>query len=194
MERLFVNMSKSLLSLGILILLMLISFDAAPTLFALESGLPLSRYFNVNQYGAHNQNWAIAQDSSGVMFFGNNSGILRFDGSVWQKYPTPKGGIVRSLALGSANKIYAGAYAEFGYLKSDAFGRLRWISLSDSLPSEIRVFFGRLENSRYSARDFFHQSPVCFSFQPGRPFYRVLETGASVPFFVLASEPFHRAG
>jgi signal transduction histidine kinase len=112
----------------------------APSLSAQESGLPLSRYFTANQYEAHNQNWAVSQDSTGVMFFGNTSGILRFDGSEWQMFPTPKGGIIRSLSRGYSRKMYAGAYAEFGYLTGDEFGRLRWISLSDSLPKSLREF------------------------------------------------------
>ena len=107
---------------------------------AQESGLPLTRYFSANQYAAHNQNWAVAQDSSGVMFFGNTSGILRYDGSEWHMYPTPKGGIVRSLAVGTSRRMYAGAYAEFGYLMSDERGVLRWTSLSDSLPEPLRDF------------------------------------------------------
>ncbi len=141
MNRSTVTKGNDHLSFGILLVSILISFpvDQCP-LIAQESGLPLSRYFNANQYGAHNQNWAVAQDSSGVMFFGNTSGILRYDGSEWQMYPTPKGGIVRSLSLGASQKMYAGAYAEFGYLKGDEFGRLRWIALSDSLPKVLRDF------------------------------------------------------
>lgn len=118
-------------------LLLLFVFNS---LSAQESGLPLSRYFAANQYGAHNQNWAVAQDSAGVMFFGNTSGILRYDGSEWQMYHTPKGGIIRSLSRGIEHKMYAGAYAEFGYLSGDEFGRLRWITLSDSLPKALGDF------------------------------------------------------
>ncbi|KAB2878498.1 hypothetical protein F9K33_12865 [bacterium] len=112
----------------------------ANSLSAQESGLPLARYFPAGQYSAHNQNWAAAQDSSGVMFFGNTSGILRYDGSEWQMYPTPKGGIVRSLSHGRAHKMYAGAYGEFGYLSADESGKLRWTALSDSLPQSLREF------------------------------------------------------
>lgn len=118
----------------------LVIFLLANNLFAQESGLRLSRYFSANQYGAHNQNWAVAQDSSGVMYFGNTSGILRYDGSLWQMLPTPKGGIVRSLATGFNHKLYAGAYGEFGYLVADESGKPRWISLSDSLPKTRREF------------------------------------------------------
>ena len=119
---------------------LLFVYFLANVLSAQESGLPLSRHFTADQYEAHNQNWAISQDSSGVMFFGNNNGILRFDGSEWQIFPTPKGGIIRSLSQGYTRKMYAGAYAEFGYLTGDEFGRLRWISLSDSLPKPLGEF------------------------------------------------------
>ncbi|MBL7994539.1 hypothetical protein JNM05_04130 [bacterium] len=150
------------------------------TLAAQESGLSLSRYFSAAQYGAHNQNWAVAQDSSGVMFFGNTSGILRYDGSEWQMYATPKGGIVRSLSYGRNHKMYAGAYAEFGYLTADELGRLRWIALSDSLPEPLRDFSdvwkihvtprGTFFTSPQSVFLFSHDDRVVASWQPDRRF------------------------
>lgn len=33
----------------------------------------------MSDYNAGIQNWAIAQDERGVMYFGNNSGLLEFD-------------------------------------------------------------------------------------------------------------------
>ncbi|MBX7152838.1 hypothetical protein K1X84_14510 [bacterium] len=110
------------------------------SLHAQERGLTFFRHFSTAQYQGHNQNWSVTQDASGVMFFGNTSFILRYDGSEWSRYPTPKGGIVRSVASGSPSKMYAGAYDEFGYLMPDASGRLRWHSLSDSLPELLRDY------------------------------------------------------
>lgn len=100
----------------------------------------MSTYFPASQYFAHNQNWAITQDSSGVMYFGNTDGLLRFDGSEWQRLDMPKGGIVRSLTAGRHEKIYAGAQGEFGFLSSAITGALVWNSLSDSLPDSCRSF------------------------------------------------------
>lgn len=100
----------------------------------------MSKYFPATEYVAHNQNWAITQDSSGVMYFGNTDALLRFDGSEWQRFNMPKGGIVRSLALGHYQKIYAGAQGEFGFLSSQPSGGLVWKSLSDSLPDSCRAF------------------------------------------------------
>lgn len=105
---------------------------------AQERGLTFFRHFPTTQYQGHNQNWSVTQDSSGVMFFGNTSFVMRYDGSEWRRYSTPKGGIVRSVANGPRSKLYAGAYDEFGYLAPDPSGRLRWHSLSDSLPESLR--------------------------------------------------------
>lgn len=45
---------------------------------------PIVRNYSVSDYNAGIQNWAIAQDERGVMYFGNNSGLLEFDGSAWR--------------------------------------------------------------------------------------------------------------
>ena len=37
---------------------------------------PIVRSYSVSDYNAGIQNWAIAQDERGVMYFGNNSGLL----------------------------------------------------------------------------------------------------------------------
>lgn len=42
---------------------------------------PIVRSYSVSDYNVGIQNWAIAQDERGVMYFGNNSGLLEFDGS-----------------------------------------------------------------------------------------------------------------
>ena len=38
---------------------------------------PIVRNYSVLDYNAGNENWAVAQDECGVMYFGNNSGLLR---------------------------------------------------------------------------------------------------------------------
>ena len=47
----------------------------------------------MSDYNAGIQNWAIAQDERGVMYFGNNSGLLEFDGSAWRLYELPTKGL-----------------------------------------------------------------------------------------------------
>lgn len=94
---------------------------------------PVTNYTS-RQFGANNQNWSCAQDSDGVMYFGNNDGLLTFDGSRWQLYTVPGKYIVRTVFV-DGDRVYVGAYEEFGYFKRDQYGDLRYTSLSEILKS-----------------------------------------------------------
>ena len=85
--------------------------------------------FSKNDYGAASQNWNIAQDSSGIIYFGNNEGLLQFDGSRWLLYPLPSHTVIRSVAIDKNNRIYTGSYEEFGYWETLADGNLVYHSL-----------------------------------------------------------------
>ena len=45
---------------------------------------PIVKQFVKQEYGASNQNWSVAQDSKGLMYFANNKGLLQFDGNHWE--------------------------------------------------------------------------------------------------------------
>jgi hypothetical protein len=60
-------------------------------------------------YGAGNQNWMISQDENHYLFFANNEGLLEFNGSNWELYPSPNETILRSVKV-IGNKIYTGSY------------------------------------------------------------------------------------
>ncbi len=49
-----------------------------------ESGRPFITNFSPKEYRAEAQNWDIAQDSKGLLYFGNSGGVLQFDGNQWQ--------------------------------------------------------------------------------------------------------------
>ena len=54
----------------------------------------------------------LLKDERGVMYFGNNSGLLEFDGSAWRLYELPTKGIVRAIYISEDGKIYVGSYEE----------------------------------------------------------------------------------
>ena len=83
-------------------------------------------------YQAAAQNWDIMQQENGWMYFANDKGLLEFDGSNWTVYPM-NGVKVKAIAKGNDGRIYAGGLKEFGYYEADELGRLKYISLSDSL-------------------------------------------------------------
>ena len=90
--------------------------------------VPPINTFSTEDYGAENQNWAITQTSNKFIYVANNEGLLEYNGSSWQLYPTPNETIMRSVkSLG--NKIFTGFYKGFGYWEKNHFGTLEFTSI-----------------------------------------------------------------
>lgn len=93
---------------------------------------PVVKSFTKADYNADSQNWAVETDPDGILYVGNNRGLLTFDGFGWDLYPLPQNKVVRCL-LSDSGRIYAGSYEEFGYFSRAANGVLVYTSLSDRL-------------------------------------------------------------
>lgn len=104
-----------------------------------EIGLPFINSYSREDYNAGTQNWSITQDGDGLMYFGNNIGVLQFDGTNWNLFTLPNNSIVRSVNW-IDNRLYAGGYEEFGYFSAGKDGHPAYVSLSDSLSGEDRNF------------------------------------------------------
>lgn len=102
-----------------------------------EAGVPYLQNFSPKEYQDTPQNWCIAQDDNGLMYFGNY-GVLVYDGVSWDRIDVNETA-VRSLAVGHG-RIYVGAQSELGYLAPGEAGRLRYFSLRDSIPEPYRDF------------------------------------------------------
>jgi DNA-binding CsgD family transcriptional regulator len=113
-------------------------------------GLPFINNFAREEYNAGTQNWSITQDEDRIMYFGNNNGVLRFDGTNWQLFPLPNNSVVRTV-LYSDGKVYAGGYEEFGFFSYDKFGDFIYTSLSSKLENKERNFdeIWRIYNTSY---------------------------------------------
>lgn len=103
-------------------------------------GLPVIRKYNPQDYGAHRQNWAIAQSSDGIMYFANGKGLLSFNGEEWHLIMMPNRGHVRSLAIAENGTVYVGANNDFGQLEAAPQGNLRFKSFLPLLTPEDRSF------------------------------------------------------
>jgi AraC family transcriptional regulator, chitin signaling transcriptional activator len=88
-------------------------------------------------YSAGNQNWMISQDKNNYIYFANNEGLLQFNGSNWNLYPSPNETIIRSVKV-IDNKIYTGSYMEFGFWTKQPNGQLKYESLSKKIKSKIQ--------------------------------------------------------
>ncbi|TLX70587.1 hypothetical protein E9993_22005 [Labilibacter sediminis] len=105
-------------------------------------GIPSIVNYTRNDYNEAAQNWSITQDSSGVMYFANDWGVLEFDGISWNKYGLKRGVIARSVLAGKNGVIWVGGANEFGYLFPKQNGKLSYRSLSDSLDDNLENFGG----------------------------------------------------
>lgn len=96
-----------------------------------EVGLPFLENIAPETYQAHDQNWAVAQDHRGVLYFGNTVGLVEYDGASWRFIRLADGrlDLVRSLATGPDGTVYVGARGDFGYLAPDSLGQMRFVSL-----------------------------------------------------------------
>ena len=101
-------------------------------------GVPYIENYPKSVYSSGNQNWSIAKDKNGVMYFGNAEGLLTFDGKYWQKYQMPNRQIVRSVATDNNGRIYTGSFGEFGYW-AYANNKLNYKSLTSLLPKENKL-------------------------------------------------------
>ncbi len=103
-------------------------------------GSPSVTNFSRSHYQAGTQNWAIRQDERGIIYFANNKGLLEFDGSHWKTFALPNATIVRSIGLGSEDRVYLGGQNEFGYLMADEAGKQQYVSLRHLVPAEYENF------------------------------------------------------
>ena len=98
-----------------------------------ERGLPyFTSRFGPRDYDAHMQNWAVAQTPDGVVWVGNTTGLLRYDGVHWRHVSLPGGaaGTVRSLSVDARGRLFIGGVGTFGYVGADSVGAPRYIELA----------------------------------------------------------------
>ncbi len=101
-------------------------------------GLPGIQNFSRSEYRGGTQNWAVAQASNGMMYFGNNNGLVEYDGAHWAVYRDLEL-VIRAICIDD-KRIYVGAFNKFGYYEEDAKGILKFHSLLPLLQNRISDF------------------------------------------------------
>src|SRR5690606_27637782 len=69
----------------------------------------------------------------GVLYFGNNDGVVIYDGEQWITVGLPNSSSVRSLLASDDGTIYAGGYNEFGMVQRDSLGNYFYQSMIENL-------------------------------------------------------------
>ncbi len=101
---------------------------------------PLITYYGRDAYKAGTQNWSIAINDLGLIYFGNNKGLLEFDGNSWALYPLPNRTIVRSMDIDSLGNIFVGGQNEIGVFRNDSGKMMEYTSLTHLIPEDQRDF------------------------------------------------------
>lgn len=105
-----------------------------------QIAIPQIVNYNNEQYKAGIQNWDLAQDKNGILYFGNNEGLLSFNGSFWNLMRLPNFTAVRSVEIDSKNRIFVGGQDEAGYFFPDENGVLKYHSIVHLIPEKYRKF------------------------------------------------------
>ena len=105
-----------------------------------EVGRPFLTCIGSREYGATSQNWVFAEDNRGLIYVGNNLGVLEYDGSSWRLIETATKSVVRAMTKDEKGRLYVGSTGEIGYLAPDATGQLQYLSLMEHVAPEDRSF------------------------------------------------------
>ena len=105
-----------------------------------ERGSPLIRNFFPEEYHSDITCTSLLQSQSGLVYVGNERGVLEYDGAEWRLIQVPVGQDVRALAQADDGTLYAGGLKNIGYLEADERGQLQFHSLAHELPEEQRDF------------------------------------------------------
>lgn len=90
--------------------------------------MPIVSNYSQSSYAGGLQNWAVTQSADGRMYFGNQKGLLAFDGYQWNCYALPSHALVRSV-LADGDRIYVGSYTDFGFFRRNRMGGYDYTSL-----------------------------------------------------------------
>jgi len=101
-----------------------------------HTGTPFLREWRGEDYEASAVNWDIATHPGGLVYVGNNSGVLEFDGARWRTLAMPRGGRAGTLAIDQRGRLWAGGHDEIALFEPDAQGALRARDLAPLLPRD----------------------------------------------------------
>ncbi len=107
---------------------------------AAQYGTPLLANFKPKDYNGGTQNWAVVQDQRGMLYVGNNVGVMEYDGAQWRMIPTRNKAVVRSLALADSGRVYVGSKGEIGYIDPALPQQQQYVSLLSAVPQQYRQF------------------------------------------------------
>lgn len=156
------DMMKSLYIISLFIIV------AAVNVYSKEIGFPPIQNFPYRQYHAAPENWACVQGKDGLMYFGNEDGVLEYDGSMWTVIPLRDNRPVRSLAQDSTGKLFIGGVNDFGFLSVTSSGSKVFTSLRPLIPDSTLTFQEVWKTYVIGNAVYFHSDQYIFKYENNR--------------------------
>jgi len=129
-------------------------------------GLPGIRNFSRSEYSGGIQSWSIGETDNGLMYFANNSGLLEYNGANWTLYKSVQA-VNRALCT-DGNRIYTGAFGEFGFYEENSNGTLVYHSLIPLIKGKIGDFDEIWRIHKTSFGIVFQSFKALFIYQDGK--------------------------
>lgn len=168
------DLKKTPIGLVTAVRIILLFFLVSTPLPGQEHGFKFIRNFSAEEYNLHPQNWSVQQDKRGLIYVGNNGGLLEFDGVSWRKIDVPNWS-VRSLSVHEDGTIYVGGNNEIGFLAPDEKGTLVYKSLLEHIPVEKRDFSNVWKTHCVKDGVYFRSSRFLFHRDPAAGTMNILE-------------------
>ncbi len=86
-------------------------------------------------------NWDIVSGPKGKVYFGNNYGLMAYDGAQWDLVLEPDNRTnVSALGIDLNNTLFLGAFDELGHVVQNALGQVNYQSLNPLIPAQHRGY------------------------------------------------------
>lgn len=100
-------------------------------------GYPFIQNFTSKEFVLENLSWGSVQDAYGNMYYGNGSGLLKYDGNKWSVIERIAG---ISICYDSLLKtVFVGSIDNFGYISINSDGKSHYVSLSDKISQNQKI-------------------------------------------------------
>ena len=145
-------------------------------------GLPGIRNFSRPEYNGGIQSWSFTETENGLSYFANNSGLLEYDGSTWKLYQSVKA--VNRVVCADGNRVYVGAFNDFGYYEENERGTLNYHSLTHLVKGKIGDFDEIWRIHKTSFGIVFQSFKAIFIFKDGKIQVVTPQSGFHLSYYV----------
>jgi signal transduction histidine kinase len=144
-----------------------------------ESDSLIFRNYEAGNYQATSINYSGEINEEGIAFFANESGVLEYDGSVWDLTPLKNFSPAISLHI-TGSRIYVGGRNEFGYLQPDSLGRHQYVSLRHLLNLGETEMLGSIWQIEQLGEDIYFESQEMILRYDGENIHKIALKGAYI--------------